>query len=507
MNQRKLGTIISYLQMVLTMVVSVIYTPYMIQKLGRSEYGLYNTVASTISMLSILNLGFSSGYIKYYSVYKKNKDTASISRLNGLFIQIFSIIGLIALTCGLYIANHLELVFKNGLTSDEYSLAKTLMIILTLNLAITFPMSVFSNIISAHERFVVLKLIGIMKTVCGPLVTIPLLLYGFRSVAIVMVTVGFSLTADIIYFYYVLFILHEKFVWNGHNKALLIELAAYTSFIAINIIVDQINWNIDKLVLARYKGTVAVAIYTVGYTLNTYYNMVSTAVSGVFTPLVHGIVNEFKDCKDEQRARLTNVFSKVGRVQFLILGLFGTGLILFGKQFIAVWAGKGFDEAYYVVLLLAIPATVPLIQNVGIEIQRAMNKHKFRSVAYLIMALLNLVVSIYLCQLWGPVGCAIGTGASMILANGIIMNIYYYRHCNIDVICFWNEIIHILPGIIVPFALFKVLTYFHPVRNSFIVLIPWIAGYTVVYIFSIWLMSMNSYEKELVYRSFRKLKR
>ena len=101
MNQRKLGTIISYLQMVLTMVVSVIYTPYMIQKLGRSEYGLYNTVASTISMLSILNLGFSSGYIKYYSVYKKNKDTASISRLNGLFIQIFSIIGLIALTCGL----------------------------------------------------------------------------------------------------------------------------------------------------------------------------------------------------------------------------------------------------------------------------------------------------------------------------------------------------------------------------------------------------------------------
>ena len=507
MNQRKLGTIISYLQMVLTMVVSVIYTPYMIQKLGRSEYGLYNTVASTISMLSILNLGFSSGYIKYYSVYKKNKDTASISRLNGLFIQIFSIIGLIALTCGLYIANHLELVFKNGLTSDEYSLAKTLMIILTLNLAITFPMSVFSNIISAHERFVVLKLIGIMKTVCGPLVTIPLLLYGFRSVAIVMVNVGFSLTADIIYFYYVLFILHEKFVWNGHNKALLIELAAYTSFIAINIIVDQINWNIDKLVLARYKGTVAVAIYTVGYTLNTYYNMVSTAVSGVFTPLVHGIVNEFKDCKDEQRARLTNVFSKVGRVQFLILGLFGTGLILFGKQFIAVWAGKGFDEAYYVVLLLAIPATVPLIQNVGIEIQRAMNKHKFRSVAYLIMALLNLVVSIYLCQLWGPVGCAIGTGASMILANGIIMNIYYYRHCNIDVICFWNEIIQILPGIIVPFALFKVLTYFHPVRNSFIVLIPWIAGYTVVYIFSIWLMSMNSYEKELVYRSFRKLKR
>ena len=154
MNQRKLGSIISYVQMVLTMVVSIIYTPYMIQKLGQNEYGLYNTVASTISMLSILNLGFSSGYIRYYSVYKKENAKDSIKRLNGLFIKIFVVIGLVALLCGLYIANHLELIFKSGLTNDEYSLARVLMIILTVNLSISFPMSVFSSIINAHERFV-----------------------------------------------------------------------------------------------------------------------------------------------------------------------------------------------------------------------------------------------------------------------------------------------------------------------------------------------------------------
>ena len=479
----------------------------MIQKLGKNEYGLYNTVASTISMLAILNLGFSSGYIRYYSVYKKADDKESIKKLNGLFIKIFVVIGLVALLCGLYIAYHLELVFKDGLSQDEYVLARILMIILTLNLAVSFPMSVFSSIISAHERFVVLKLVGVLKTVFGPLVTIPLLLYGFRSVAIVCVTVAFSLIADIIYVYYVLFVLRERFKWSGHDKGLLKKLSIYTSFIAINMVIDQINWNIDKLVLARYKGTVSVAIYSVGYTLNNFYNMVSTAVSSVFTPLVHGIVNEYKDQSERQREALTNIFTKVGRVQLLILGLFSTGLVLFGKQFIAVWAGNGFDEAYYVVLLLAIPATIPLIQNVGIEIQRAMDKHKFRSIAYLIMALINLIVSIYFCQLWGPIGCAIGTGASMIIANGIIMNIYYNKYCNINVLSFWKEIIHILPGIVIPFIGFMILTHFIPVVNSYMSIVPWIGVYTVIYILSIWLLSMNSYEKDIVLRFFKRFKR
>ena len=118
MNQRKLGSIITYAQMILTMIVSLIYTPYMIQRLGESEYGLYNTVASTISMLAILNLGFASGYIRYYSVYRRRDDNEAISRLNGLFLIIFMVIGLVGLLCGLFLSFHLEYVFETGLTPE-----------------------------------------------------------------------------------------------------------------------------------------------------------------------------------------------------------------------------------------------------------------------------------------------------------------------------------------------------------------------------------------------------
>lgn len=70
-SQIKVGTIISYLQMAINVIIQLAYTPIMIRLLGQNEYGLYNTVASTISMLSILSLGFNSGYIRYYAIYKK----------------------------------------------------------------------------------------------------------------------------------------------------------------------------------------------------------------------------------------------------------------------------------------------------------------------------------------------------------------------------------------------------------------------------------------------------
>ena len=81
----KIGAVLSYLQMGLGFVVSLIYTPLMIDILGKADYGLYSTVTSTVSMLSILNLGFSSSYIRYYSKYKKTVMRSVLQRLTVCF--------------------------------------------------------------------------------------------------------------------------------------------------------------------------------------------------------------------------------------------------------------------------------------------------------------------------------------------------------------------------------------------------------------------------------------
>ena len=503
-NQLKAGTIISYIQMSIQIIIGLVYTPVMIRLLGQSEYGLYNTVSSTISMLSVLRLGFNNSYIRYYSIYKKNNDKHAIEKLNGLFIAIFTFIGLIAFICGLYLTNHLAVVFSTGLNSTEYRIAKILMLLLTVNLSISFPMSVFSNIISAHEKFIFLKCMGILQTVMGPLVTLPLLLMGYRSIAMVSVTLIVSIVVDLSYVWYVLEVLHNKFIFKKPESGLFKDLFTYTLFIAVELIVDQINWNIDKILLARYKGTAMVAVYSVGYSLYTYYQTFSSSISGVFTPRIHKIVNSDIDEK-EQKKGLTDLFTRVGRLQFLILALIASGVVFFGKYFVVrIWAGKGYDDAYVVAVLLILAASIALIQNLGIEIQRAEFKHQFRSITYFFMAIINLVLSIILCQKYGAIGSAIGTAVSLVIANGIIMNVYYHKKCNINILYFWRSIGKLSAGLIIP-IIFGIGINIFIKPNSLIVYIIEILLYVVIYCLSIWKLGMNEYEKKLLMELLTKI--
>ena len=267
---------------------------------------------------------------------------------------------------------------------------------------------------------------------------------------------------------------------------------------------DQINLNMGKLLLTRYKGTIAVAIYSVGFSLETYYQMFSTAISGIFTPKIHLIYNNPDLEENEKNKRLSDLFIKIGRIQFALLALIASGLIFFGKAFIHYWAGNGYDEAYYVALLLIIPITVPLIQNVGIEIQRAKNKHQFRSVVYLIMAFINLGLSIFLCQKYGAVGSAIGTAISLVIANGVIMNIYYQKKLNIDIVSFWKNILKMSLGVVLPVAC-GILMLCFIVISSVWILFSLIIIYTAVYCISMWFFGLNDYEKNLFIKPLKKI--
>ena len=505
-NQLKLGSLLSYTQMLLSILVGLLYTPAMLRLLGQSEYGLYNTVSSTIAMLSVLSLGFNSSYIRYYSQYKLRNDQVRIARLNGLFMLIFIMIGCIALTCGLYLSFNLHIIFGDGLTPREYEIARVLMILLSVNLGLSFPMSVFTSIISAHEKYVVLKLLGIMKTVVSPLVSLPLLLAGKGSIAMVSVTLGISTVTDLIYFLYVKKGLKCRFVFHHFEKGLFKSLLIFTSFIALNLLVDQINSNIAKFLLGRFRGTEGVAVYSVGYSLYQYYIMFSTSVSGVFAPRVHHLVQSTAHDRALQRRELTGLFTKIGRIQFAVLALIASGLVFFGKPFINLWAGEGYEYSYYVVLLLVLPALIPLIQNIGIEIQRAQNNHRFRSLVYIVMAIQTLIISIFTCQLWGAIGAALGTALSLLIANGLIMNIYYHKRCQVNILYFWKNILRLSLGLVPAIATGVLINIYMPLDQP-LMLVAGIAGYTAIYGLGMLLLGFNKYERDLLRKPIRMLKK
>ena len=174
-----------------------------------------------------------------------------------------------------------------------------------------------------------------------------------------------------------------------------------------------------------------------------------------------------------------------------------SGIVFFGQSFIRMWAIDGYDNAYYVAILLVIPETVPLIQNIGIEIQRAKNKHKTRSVVYFFMAIANVFISIPLIGRFAEIGAAAGTTISLVVANICFMNWYYQKRIGLDLSYFWNNILSMCKGLIAPVILGTfILLYVN--TNGLSRFILWAAAYTVVYAISMWLFGMNDDEKRIV---------
>ena len=501
-NQLKLGVLLSYTSMALNMVVQLVYTPVMIRLLGQSEYGLYTLVGSVVSYLSLFSLGFTGAYLRFYSRFSQKGDRTGVARLNGMFLTLFLLMSAAALLCGMVLSQFTRELFGTNLTDAELSKAQVLMQILVVNVALTFPSSVFDSIVSAHEQFLFQRILQLAGVVFNPLICLPLLLMGHGSVAVVSVTTGITIAKLAANIWFCLFKIHAPFEFRHSNFGLLKEIGEFSFFLFLNMIIDQVNWSVDKFILGRVAGTGAVAVYGVGSMINSMFQQFSTAISSVFAPRVNRIAADHEDTMNQQ---FTSLFTRVGRIQFIVLGLIASGMIFFGQYFITnIYATSEYADAYAVALLLILPAIIPLIQNVGLEIQRSVNKHQFRSIIYLLMAVTNTVISIPLASLYGPAGAALGTAISLLVANGLIMNWYYQKALGIGIGTFWKSIASLAKGLIVPvvlgiFIMSKVT--FHGLLDFAI----WVFIYTVVYAVSFWLLGMNDSEKQLIIKPLQKV--
>lgn len=491
-KQLKAGVVLSYGNVILHNVISIVYTPVMLRILGQSEYGLYQLVYSVVSYLGLLNFGFGSTYVRFHSRHVVENDEEGIARLNGMFMSIFLVLGAIALLAGGVLVFNVENIFRDSLSSSELGTAQVLMALMVLNLAISFPISVFDSYITAHEQYFFQRMITLSQTVLNPFLTLPLLLLGYKSISLVVITTILTFGKLIMNLWFCLKKKKMKFIFHGFRFRDLKEIWVFSFYIFINMIVDQINWSVDKFLIGKIMGTVAVAVYSIGGQMNTYFMNFSTSISSVFIPRVNRLVSAGGNDKE-----LTKLFTRVGRIQFLVLSFILSGFIFFGQFFINGWAGEGYKDAYMISLILIVPVIMPLIQNTGIEIQRAKNLHKFRSVIYLLIAIANIVISIPLIYRFGEIGAAMGTAFSLIVGNVIIMNIYYQKRVGLDMFYFWKQILKILPGMILPILVGIGYRLFAG-ELTIVSFILGIGIYAVVFIISMWFLGMNEDEKNLV---------
>ena len=492
-NQLKAGVVLSYLSTAISIIIQLIYMPVMIRLLGKSEYGLYSLVSSVVSYLSLFSLGFTGAYLRFFAKFYENRK--KLASLNGIFLSLFNLLALIAAICGIVLSFFPEQIFGSKLSDAELSKARILMVILVLNISISLISGIFDAIIGAYEQFIFQRIAGLIATIVNPFICLPLLLMGYGSVMLVVVTTGVTLVRFMVTVWFCTCKIKIPVSFHGFQWGLLKEITVFSLFLLINMIIDQINWNVDKLILGHTSGTEEIAVYGVASQFNGLFMTFSTTISSVFSPRVNHIA---VSQGEKYQEAFTTLMARIGRIQWMILVLFISGFIVFGRFFIVhIYAGEGYEDAYIVTLILTIPALIPWIQNIGIEMQRALNKHQFRSIIYFIMAIGNVTVSIPLAMHYGIVGVTIGTMISVLFGNGLIMNLFYHKVLKINMIYFWKEIFRTWKGFIIPVCCGSFIMKYVSFENIGVFLLCGFI-YVVVYCSSIYCLSCNKEEQQMI---------
>lgn len=497
-NQRKLGVILSYISMFLHIIIGFAYVPILLSYLDKSQYGLYQLMGSVIAYMSVMDFGLSGTITRYYSRYLALGDKKNQANILALSALIYSGVTLLILIVGSIIYLNLDTIFSNSLTKTEIVIARRIFIIMIINVAVTIPSNIFSAAIEANEKFIFVKLLSIIQTVLQPFVVIAIMLYNADVVGLVLIQTFFNLATIFIKIYYSFSKLKVKLKLYTLDKPLLIEMIGFSFYVFLSMIIDQIYWKTDQIILGIISGTSAVAVYSIAAQLDSYYIAFSSNISSVFLPRISAI-----SAKTEDMSEINDIFKKVGRIQFAIMSLILSGFILYGKDFIVFWAGEDYISAYFMALIVMTPLLIPLIENTGIVILQAKNKHDFRAKIYLFIAILKIIVSVPLAKAYNGIGCAIATSFSLIIGNVIIINVYYQKEIGIDILNFAKEILSMSLPVLISVIIGGIVNYYIDTENI-ITLGLKIVTYSFGYIVLMWFLGFNNYEKELFTSLLRK---
>lgn len=493
-SQLKIGIVLNYVNMILGNLIPIFYTPIMLALLGQSEYGLYKLASSVTSYLSLISMGLGSAITRYLIKSREEEGKEAEESMFGLFGVIFNIIAVAALIVGTILIMCLPLWYTKSLTAEELSRMQLLVFIMVINMALSFSQAPYFSIVNAHEKFLFPQCVNLVSTCGVPCLSLMMLLLGLGSVGMTIASMAIAVLTRVAYQIYV----RRKMQLRPRIKNLptnkLKEILGFSFWIFVANVVGQLYNATDTVMIGLIPAlaTTGVAIYNVGGTFNGIMFSLTTGISSLLAPKTNKMV--FQGASNKE---LTDLAIQVGRIQGYIMVLIISGFVAFGRPFIQFYVGDAYSDAYWVAILMMIPNMIPLVQSICLNVVVAKNKHKFRSLVYLGIAILNVIGTWFLMQTMGIIGAALMTGVALVIGQGFVMNWYYHKKAGLDMVRFWRQManVYVVPVLMcaVTLLISKFIDFYKlPILFAGIVI------YTIIYCVLNWQITMNAYEKDLI---------
>lgn len=500
-RQRRIGGVLAYVQIALNIAIALAYTPFMVRTLGQSDYGLFAIAGAMVSYLVILDMGLADSVVRRLVGLHGKDDRQGEQAFLGSMLSLYGVLAGLVLLAACVLALCVPLLFGNSMEPHALRTLQLMLLPLAISTAAVVACNPVNATLVAHERFVFLRLLEMATVVLVTLASVAALLLGGGVLAVVVVSSCGAICAVMAKWLMVRRRLGLSLAPKRVERAQVADMSTYAAPIFVSMLVEQIFWKLDNILIGARLGAAAVAVYAIGVMFNKYFMAFATAISRVMMPDLVRRIDAGSDT-----AALTRRLVEVSRWQAIMLMLVLSGLLLFGQHFIDTWMGPGYGVSYWVLVCTLGPYAFELIGNVRNVVLQVKGLYWWRAGIFLVAALLNIPATLLAMRYWGIVGAAICTGAG-ILAAYLGVAWVLSRKAGIPIFAYWRGVwAGIAPALLLALGIGAILRVTLP-ESGWLALAGKVILYSVAYLGLMWGMGLAMDERSQVRAVLRRRRR
>lgn len=408
----------------LSMLLSYLYIPVALAYLGDEKYGVWATVLSVLSWISLFDIGIGNGLrnklaenLKNYDSLKTRKYVSSAYIMLTIIVMILMIV-----TVALFSFINWKSFFKvEANFSDNLTIVMNISIIC---MCVSFVMEICKSVYLALQKNHITNLMGLVQQALMLSSVVVLKKYTNGNLVFVAIAYGISNLVVELFFTLKLFKYNRDFI--PRVKYFSREEAKDTTGLGIQFFIIQIAAMIlyatDNIIITQICGAVQVTPYT---TANKLFSMITAVFSIMIAPYWSAITVR----------KVDGDIGGIKKAEKKMLRLWGMAtigcifLIIVFKPVVHIWLQRDMTFQQGLIPLMAVYAIVYMWNAVYSQIGNGLSLMKVSVIIAIIQSIVNVIASIFLGSILGmkSVGVLLGTVIAM-LVSSIVMPIYIKKY-------------------------------------------------------------------------------
>jgi O-antigen/teichoic acid export membrane protein len=477
MNTRTVArnVIANWLGMAAHMAAGFVVAPFLVRHLGDTVYGWWMLIGYLTGYFNLLDFGVSASVGRNMAYYRVKGDRAGVNAVLNTSLALLSGVAAVVLVGTLLLLPFFPHLFH--VPDDQANSVRLALLLVGVNLALTFPANVAVGTLWSLQRFDVMNAIEIPVAVLRVGLTFFLIPQGYGLVAlslIILSTTLFSAAAKVICCFWLdpRLRLHPRHVRKDTAR----KLGSYGFWFFFLSMERPIGQIIAPPLIGNMLGPQMTTLHSFPARLIGYASSVMTAGTQVLTPIATAM--HAKQRHDEQQELVLQ-----GSKYCFALGLFFLCLFLWlGQPLLHLWVPGLSQTAGVLLAILALGEVLPMSQWINYGVILGKGRHKVMALISIAELITTIGFACLLAEPYGLIGVCVAVAVPGALCRGVCQAVYCCRLVRVSLSEYLaRAIVPALGGAAVPALGLMLLTAWHE-PDSWAQLFLYSASFSALYL-------------------------